>query len=315
MKAPSRRSALLALLLGVSPALAAPPTVGTCEVFPADNIWNVPVTHLPVHPRSADYVRSIGADTGLHPDFGSGWWDGGPIGIPFVIVGVDQADVPIRFYYRSESDPGPYPIPADAPIEGGDRSQGDRHVLVVDEATCTLYEVYKAYPRQGGGWFGGSGAVFDMRSNDLRPEGWTSADAAGLPILPGLVRWEEVASGEIKHALRFTAAQTQSAYVWPARHEASSDADPTLPPMGARFRLKASVDLSSFSPEVRVILRAMQVYGIILADNGSDWYISGAPDPSWDNDVLHELGRIHGSDFEAVDASGLMVDPDSGGTR
>ena len=214
--------------------------------------------------------------------------------------------------YGSESDPGPFPVPADAPVEGGSGSDGDRHVLVVDRDNCLLYELYRAFPQGDGSWNADSGARYDLRSNALRPDGWTSADAAGLPIFPGLVRYDEVAAGEIAHAIRFTAPQTRQAYVWPARHYASSSSDPSLPPMGQRFRLKAGVDISGYSGPVQVILRAMKKYGIILADNGSAWYISGAPDERWDNDMLHELDNVRGSDFEAVDCSALMVDPDSG---
>jgi len=282
-------------------------------VFPANSVWNTRVDHLPVDSNSAAYVATIGATRGVHPDFGSGTWDGGPIGIPYTIVTGIQPKVPISFDYADESDPGPYPIPPDAPIEGGSGSTGDRHVLVLERDSCTLYETFSSYPQSGGGWRAGSGAVFNLRSHALRPSGWTSADAAGLAILPGLVRFDEVASGEIRHALRFTAPQTRRAFVWPARHYASSLTGANYPPMGQRFRLKAGVDISRFSAEVQVILRALKTYGMILADNGSAWYISGAPDPRWDNDVLvGQLGQIRGSDFEAVDEASLMVDPDSG---
>jgi hypothetical protein len=231
-----------------------------------------------------------------------------------VRVPADQPPVAVVFTEApDESDPGPYPIPADAPIEGSSCGDGDRHVLVVQEGTCLLYELYAAYPQPDGSWQAYSGAVFDLNGYDLRPAGWTSADAAGLPILPGLVRYEEVAAGAIKHALRFTAANTQNAYVWPARHEASDDANPDLPPLGQRFRLKTNVDISGFSPTNQIILTALQTYGMMLADNGSDWFLSGAPDDRWDNDDLHELQeRITGDDFEAVDVSSLMRDTDSG---
>jgi hypothetical protein len=221
--------------------------------------------------------------------------------------------VPISFYYPDESDPGPYPIPPDPLIEGGPDGDGDRHILVLDPDNCILYEVFDAWPDGGGGWEAGSGAIFDLNSNALRPAGWTSADAAGLPIFPGLVLYDEVDSGEITHAIRFTADATQKAYLWPARHYASSITDPDYPPMGLRLRLKAGFDISGFSPEVQVILQAMKTYGIILADNGSSWYISGAPDERWDNDTLvGELAQVPGSAFEAVDVSSLMVDPNSG---
>jgi hypothetical protein len=282
-----------------------------CPLFPADNIWNTPVDTLPVDPNSSLYINTIGADEPVHADFGSGLWEGEPIGIPFTTVPGTQVKVAVTFYYDDESDPGPYPIPADAPIEGGSDSDGDRHVLVVDRDNCILYELYDAYPQPNGSWTAGSGAIFDLNSNDLRPAGWTSADAAGLPILPGLVRYEEVAAGEIKHAIRVTAPQTRRHYIWPARHYASSLTGSQYPPMGQRFRLKADFDVSGFSTEVQVILQALKKYGMILADNGSSWFISGVPDERWDNDVLHELHNVQGSDFEAVDESSLMIDPDS----
>jgi len=308
---------LAAMLGGGRPVGAAAPPCGVspilagCAVFPEDNIWNVPVDALPVHARSNAYGASIGADEPVHPDFGSGLWEGGPIGIPFCVVPGNQPKVEVSFYYPDESDLGPYPIPPDAPIEGGADSDGDRHILVLDRDHCILYEVYDAWPREDGSWECGSGAIYDLRSNALRPDTWTSADAAGLPILPGLVRYDEVAAGEITHAIRVTAPRTQRAYVWPARHYASSSTDPNLPPMGQRFRLKAGFDISGYSAEVQVILRAMKKYGVILADNGAPWYISGAPDERWDNDALHALHNVSGSDFEAVDCSSLMLDPDS----
>jgi hypothetical protein len=294
---------------------AAGPTIGGCPLFPADNVWNARVDTLPVDTNSAAYVASIGAATGLHPDFGSGTWDGGPIGIPFVIVPGGQPLVPISFDYDDESDPGPYPIPPGAPIEGGADSNGDRHVLVVDAGHCRLYEVYAAYPQPGGSWQAGSGAVWGLASNALRPAGWTSADAAGLPILPGLVRYDEVAAGAIRHALRFTVQHTRNQFIWPARHQASSSGNPSYPPMGQRFRLKASFDVTRFSRNVQVILVALKRYGMFVADNGSNWYVSGAPDERWDNDELHTLNQVHGSDFEAVDESSLMVSPNSGQAR
>jgi hypothetical protein len=285
-----------------------------CPILPADNIWNTPVDSLPVDARSDAYVRSIGRDGGLHPDFASGLFEGEPIGIPFVVVPGSQPLVSIVFTASGdESDPGPYPVPADAPIEGGSCADGDRHVLVVQEETCVLYELFNARPRPDGSWNADSGARFDLTSNALRPAGWTSADAAGLPILPGLVRREEIEQGAISHALRFTARRTRESYVWPARHEAGQTNDPDVPPMGQRFRLKANVDLSGFSPTNQIILQALKTYGMFLADNGGDWFLSGAPDDRWDNDDLHELQTsIHGSDFEAVDCSSLMSDPDSG---
>ncbi len=310
---------LLALmLLRPLPVRADGPTLGGCPLFPADNIWNTPIDQLQVDASSSAYITSIGATTRLHADFGAGQWppgSGSKIGIPFVVVPASQPLVAITsFFYASQSDPGPYPIPPDAPIEGAPDTSGDRHVLVLRQGECKLYELYRAFPNGNGTWRGDSGAVFTMTSHALRPDGWTSADAAGLPILPGLARYDEVLAGEIKHALRFTAPQTQRAYVWPARHYASSNTSPALPPMGQRFRLKASFVIdNSFSPQGRVLLRAMQKYGLILADNGSAWYISGAPDEGWDNDALAaDFNRVHGSDFEAVDVSSLQVAADSG---
>jgi hypothetical protein len=287
-------------------------TAVSCPVFPANNIWNTPIDALPVHPNSAAYVNTIGAGDNLHPDFGAGLWQGAPIGIPYVEVPGSQPKVSVSFTYDDESDPGPYPIPADAPIEGGSNSDGDRHVIVIDRDNCLLYELFYAWPQPDGSWTAGSGAIFDLNSNALRPDGWTSADAAGLPIFPGLARYDEVIAGAINHALRFTAPQTQRAYVWPARHFASDLTGAQYPPMGVRFRLKASYDISGYSPDAQVILQALKTYGMILADNGSPWFLSGAPDDRWDNDVLNELKQVQGADFEAVDVSSLMVDPDSG---
>jgi hypothetical protein len=286
-----------------------------CPLFPPDNIWNTPIDQMPIDPLSDVYVATIGADKIFHPDFGSGIWppeDGGPIGIPYVVVPAGQPGVPVTFEYDDESDPGPYPIPPDPPIEGGPQSDSDRHILILQEGTCLLYELYAAWPAEGDAWEAGSGAIYDLNSNALRPEGWTSADAAGLPILPGLVRYDEVAAGEINHALRFTALETRRAYVWPARHFASDKTEEKFPPMGQRFRLRADFDMSGFDPQIQVILRAMQRYGIILADNGQPWFVSGVPDERWDNDILHQLDQLTGKDFEAVDVSALMVDPDSG---
>lgn len=286
-------------------------SVGGCPMFPANNIWNTPIDTAPASPRSAAYINSIGPSTGLHADFGSGLWDGGPIGIPYAVVNGAQPKKAVAFEYADESDPGPYPIPDNPPIEGGPESEGDRHILIVDSTNCVLYELYSAYPQPNGSWRAGSGAVFGLTDNQLRPQGWTSADAAGLPILPGLVRYEEALSGEIRHAIRFTAQTTQRAYVWPARHYASSNTSQNVPPMGQRFRLRAGFDVSGFPPLVRTILNAMKKYGIILADNGSNWFISGAPDERWDNDELRTLRNVKGSDFEAVDVSSLMVNADS----
>ncbi len=291
------------------------PVLSGCPVFPADHIWNTPIDHLPTDPLSRQFVSTIGLTKGAHADFGSGTWEGGPIGIPFIVVPGSQSKVAVTFDYQEESDPGPYPIPLNPPIEGGAASEGDRHLLILDRDHCRLYELYNAWPQPDGSWQAGSGAQFDLNSYDLRPETWTSADAAGLPILPGLVRYEEVSAGEIRHALRFTAPATRREYIWPARHYASWHTEPQYPPLGQRFRLKADFDLSGFSPEVQVILRALKKFGMILADNGSSWYISGAPDERWDNDHLHELQQVPGSAFEAVTVSSLIMDPQSGQTK
>jgi len=284
-------------------------------IFPPDNYWNTPVDGLPLDAGSGAYVQTIGAGSDLRPDFGSGTWDGSPIGIPYMEIDGSQPGVEVVFDYADESDPGPYPIPPDAPIEGGPASDGDRHVILLDRENRMLYELFYAWPQPDGSWAAGSGAIYDLSSNTLRPAGLTSADAAGLPILPGLVRYDEVAAGEISHALRFTAPQTRRAYIWPARHFASSLTGSQYPPMGQRFRLKADYDISGFSPENQVILAALKRYGMVLADNGSPWFVSGAPDERWDNEDLSELRRLKGSDFEAVDTSSLMVDPDSGQAR
>jgi hypothetical protein len=268
--------------------------------FPDDNPWNERVDDDPVDPLSDAIIDRIGRDTPLHPDFGASW-DGGPFGIPYVVVSGDTPPVDVAFDYADESDPGPYPIPPGAPIEGGADATGDRHVLVLDRDRWTLHELFYAFPLADGGWTAGSGAVFDLASNALRPAGWTSADAAGLPIFPGLVRYDEVVErGEIRHALRFTCSPTRRAYVAPARHFASALADATLPPMGMRVRLKASVDLSSFPPMSRVVLQAMKSYGMLLADNGGDWYVSGAPDARWDDADLDAIKRLRGGDLEVV---------------
>jgi hypothetical protein len=301
---PVRRVALLLVLAAcASPAASAAPLPGAprCPVFPRTNVWNKPVDRLPVAARSEAIVRSIGREHNLHADFGSGVWDGGPIGIPVTIADPSTPRSRVRFEYADESDRGPYPIPRNVRIEGGPSADGDRHAIVVDRSSCRLYELFALYPR----WRAGSGAIWSLRSNRLRPAGWTSADAAGLPILPGLARYDEVRRGRIDHALRFTAPRTRRAYVYPARHFASSSTDPDLPPMGLRFRLRADFPVRAFPQQARVILRALQRYGMILADNGSSWYVSGAPSPGWDNDQLHTLHRVHGSDFEVVDTSRL----------
>lgn len=285
--------------------------IGGCPVFPRDSVFNTPVDELPVDRRSDAYVAAIGSRTGMHPDFGAGLWDGAPIGIPYNLVPSDQPLQRVEFLYARQSDRGPYPIPTRPKIEGG----SDHHLLTLQRGQCRLYELF-AVRRDGNRWHAGSGAIWDLASNRLRPAGWTSADAAGLPMLPLLVRYGEVAAGEIRHALRFTASRTQRRFVWPARHQASEITDRNVPPMGQRFRLKASFDVSGYSSQTRVILIALKRYGMFLADNGSDWYLSGIPDARWDNDVLvGELATVTGEDFEAVDESALIVDPDSGEAR
>jgi hypothetical protein len=282
------------------------PRVGGCAVFPANNPWNQRVDKLPVARNSDKIVRSIGVDEGMHADFGSGLYNGGPIGIPYTTVGKGQKRVSVKFGYADESDKGPYPIPPRAPIEGGRGSSGDRHVIVVDRSRCKLYELYAAYPVNGGkSWRAGSGAIWSLRSNHLRPKTWTSADAAGLPILPGLARYPEVKSGVINHALRFTVSRTRNTFVYPARHQASSDSSTDLPPMGLRLRLKAGFPVSHYPRQSRIVLRALQRYGMIVADNGSDWYVSGAPHRGWNNDDLHRLGSVTGGNFEVVDTRSL----------
>ena len=299
--------AVCALLLGGGSAANALrlPTAPRCTIFPAANAWNQRVDTLPVATNSAQLLGSIGLSTGLHPDFGSGLYDGQPIGIPFDVVSKQTPRSRVTFDYADESDKGLYPIPKTVHIEGGRASDGDRHALLVDKNACRLYELYALFPKPGGGWKAGSGAIWSLASNAVRPAGWTSADAAGLPIFPGLARYDEVARGTIDHALRFTAARTRRAYVYPARHYASSSDDPSLPRMGERVRLKAGIDISGYPGQARIVLQALKTYGMILADNGSNWYISGAPDPRWSNDALHALGGIKGSDFEVVDTSSL----------
>jgi hypothetical protein len=282
-------------------ASAAPVPGSRCEVFPANNIWNTRVDSLPVNPMSDRWLASAdAATTNLHPDFGPPRY-----GIPFDVVGRAHATVSIDFLYADESDPGPYPFDARTPIESG----SDRHALTVQRGTCMLYELYDAR-WNGGNPTAGSGAIFDLGSNALRHDSWTSADAAGLPILPGLVRWDEVVDGKIAHAIRFTVGCTRDQHIWPARHDAGvNDAD--CPPMGARFRLKSDVDLTSFSHKARVILRAMQRYGMFVADNGANWYFQGTVDDHWTNALLDELKSVPASAFEAVDESACMVKANS----
>jgi hypothetical protein len=281
------------------------------RVFPDDNPWNTPIDDRPVDPNSAALIASIGADRSLHNDFGT-VWNGVPNGIPYVVVDGHQAKVPIKFTaYGDESEPGPYPVPPNALVEGGvDRkNDGDRHVLVVDRDNWELYELFRAFPQPDGSWHAESGAIFDLGSNALRPAGWTSCDAAGLPIFPGLVRYDEVMEqGEIRHAIRFTVQRSRRAYVPPARHWASRSQDPNLPPMGMRLRLKKNVDISRLAPPARVIALALKRYGLIVADNGSNWYLNGAPDPRWNDDDLGTIRGLHGRDFEVVRMDGLVSD-------
>jgi hypothetical protein len=290
-----KRAAVLAAVLAVLVAVAAAqgrrgPHVGRCPVFPRNNQWNQRVDRLRVQRRSVQLMRSIGLGAHLHADFGSGRYEGAPIGIPYRTVSRRQARVPVGFDYAGESDRGRYPIPRSVPIEGGPRSTGDRHVIVIDRDRCKLYELFAAYPVDSGRrWHAGSGAIWRLRSNHLRRRGYTSADAAGLPIFPGLARFAEAKQGAIRHALRFTAARTRRAYVYPARHFASDDADPNLPAMGQRLRLKRSFDLARFPRQARIVLRALKRYGMVLADNGSPLFLGGAPSRGWDNDQLHTL--------------------------
>jgi hypothetical protein len=288
--------ALLALGGGSAAALRLP-DAPDCPIFPESNPWNRPVDTLPVAPDSDQIIRSIGVNEGLHPDFGSGTWDGGPIGIPFNIVNANTRRVTLTFDYADESDAGPYPIPGQAKIEYG----SDHHALMIDKSSCKLYEVYAL-----DGDHAGSGAIWSLLSNKLRPRGWTSADAAGLPIFPGLVRWDEVSRGLIDHALRFTVDRSRRAYIYPARHYASDSDDPSLPPMGLRVRLKADYPIAGFPRQARIVLAALKRYGMMVADNGTDWYISGTPNSHWNNDALHTLGAVKGSAFEVVDTSSLV---------
>src|SRR5215470_16053906 len=276
------------------PSASGGESLGGRRPFPDDNPWNTVISSAPVDPNSATLIASCGARN-LHPDFGT-VWDGAPNGIPYVLVHSSQAKVPVTFDYSDESDRGPYPIPSSAPIEGGANGSGDRHVLVVDVDNWKLYELFDAHPVNGGAsWQAGSGAIFDLNSDALRPAGWTSADAAGLPIFPGLVRYDEViGQGAILHALRFTCSQTRRAYFAPARHYASSLTDPNLPPMGMRVRLKASYNVAGFPPSVQVILTALKAYGMFVADNGSNWYVSGAPDPRWSDADLATIRQVTG---------------------
>jgi hypothetical protein len=297
------------------PTFVTSPHLESCHVYPDDHIWNTPVDNLPVHPNSDAFIRSIGPDRELFPGFGpthTGAYDG----IPYTVVDNSQPLVPIHFVlYGHVSDPGPYPIPRDAPIEDEEAWNSDRHVLVVNKDTCMLYELYHAYPQPDGSWKADSGAVFDLNSYALRPAGWTSADASGQAILPGLIRYEEVEAGEINHALRFAVKPTRNEYVWPARHESSDINDKNVPPMGQRFRLKAEFDVSSFSPQAQVILEALKKYGMILSDNANEFKLFGAPDDRWDVKQIKELEQLRPTDFEAVDVLPLKASPNSARIR
>jgi hypothetical protein len=295
--------AALAVLVAVGASAAGAlrlPSPPRRPIFPRSNPWNQRVDRLSVAANSATLIRSIGLSGSLHADFGSGLWQGSRIGIPFDVVTRKTPRSRIAFEYSAESDHVGYPIPGRVHIEGG----SDHHALLIDRTACRLYEL-GGLERSGGRWHAWAGAVWNLRSNRLRPAGWTSADAAGLPIFPGLARYDEARRGVIDHALRFTASRTRRAYVWPARHYASTSTDPSLPPMGLRVRLKASFDVRPFPRQARIVLVALKRYGMLLADNGADWHITGAPSPGWSNEQLHTLGRVNGTDFEVVDASSL----------
>ena len=309
-----RKSSTQAANPSATPELGIGADMHGARPFPVNNAWNMDISRFPVHPNSANLIATIGNNTGLHPDFGT-FWQGAPIGIPYVVVAGSQQPVPVDFiWWPEQSDPGPYPIPPNAPIEGGPASNGDRHVLTIDRDNWKLYETYYSHPvNNGASWTAGSGALWHLNSNKLRPLDWTSADAAGLAIFPGLVRRDEVLSGEIRHAFRFTASTTRRAYVYPATHHAGSTNSENAPPMGLRVRLKSTFNINNpaFSPNVRVILRAMQKYGMILADNGSNWYVTGTHDPLWDDDELSDLSIVRGSDFEVVQTPAHLLMPQS----
>lgn len=295
------------------PAEALPGT--SCQVFPADNYWNTPVTDLPVHTRSADWLSHMHPGSRLHPDFGPSYGDGPvPYGIPITIVAGSHAKVSVSFGYASESDRVKYPFGKDTKIEGGPGAGGDRHAIVVDKSTCRVYETF-ATRKSGSSWKAGSGATWVLTSNALRPAGWTSADAAGLPILPGLLRLDEVKSGQVTHAIRFTTDVTDRSYVWPARHQAGSVSSAAYPPMGARFRLKSSYSRTGLRKDTRVVIEAMKQYGLVLADNGSSWFFQGTSEPGWPSGLLDQLKQIPASAFEAVDTSSMKVSANSGKAR
>jgi hypothetical protein len=303
----------LLLLLSGGAATALPGTA--CPVFPANNVWHADVSTLPVHPRSAAWLASASASSKrLHPDFGPSGDPQVPYGIPYQVVPSSHAKVNVTFDYADESDRVPYPLGPDTPIEGGAGSGGDMHTVVVDSGTCRLYETWYTQ-HTASGWTAGSGATWSLTSNAMRPAGWTSADAAGLPILPGLLRLDEVQAGHVDHAIRFTVARTDRSYVWPARHQAGAANDANLPPMGARFRLKASYNTAGLRADTRTVLAAMKTYGLLLADNGSDWFFQGSADNNWPTGLLDQLKAVPASAFEAVDESSLMVSPDSAAVR
>jgi hypothetical protein len=279
----------------------------SCAVFPSDNIWNTDISQLPTDSHSSQYIANMGPNTSLHPDFGTD----PSYGIPYNIISGNLSLTKIVFALNDESDPGPYPIPSQPIIESG----SDHHMLLVDSFHCKLYELYAAQKQQDGMWQASNGAIWNLRSNALRPQDWTSADAAGLPIFPGLVRYDELAQGSIHHALRFTMKLTQSNYIWPARHKASTLNSLNLPPMGLRLRLKPTVDISRYPPQAQIILTALKRYGMMVADNGSSWFLTGAPDSRWNDDELNQLKGIKGSDFEVVNVSSLMIEANSGSVR
>jgi hypothetical protein len=295
---------------GTEAAAERAPLVG-CPVFPADNWWHADISDLPVHARSRQWLARMSTGVDLHPDFGPSYGDGPNYGIPITVVDGDHRKVRVRFTYAGESDRVRYPLGRDTRIEGGRRSDGDRHAVVVDRDRCRLYETWATRVRDGR-WRAGSGAVWKLRSNDLRRNGWTSADAAGLPILPGLLRWREVRNNRIDHAIRFTTDRTSRWHLWPARHDAGSYDSHRYPPMGARFRLDADLDLSGYGVYARRVIRAMQTYGLVLADNGSPWFFQGEQHRRWPERLIEDLKQIPADRFEAVDTSGLKVDPDSG---
>jgi hypothetical protein len=317
--------AAVAVAAGVAGGAAAPvvaghpgpgrPIAGTsCSEFPADSWWHADVSDLPVHHRSRQWLSHMSTDVDLHPDFGPSFGDGPSYGIPITVVHSDHRKVRVRFQYASESDKVRYPLGKDTRIEGGRGSTGDRHAVVVDRGRCRLYETWATRLRDGR-WRAGSGAVWSLHSNRLRPDGWTSADAAGLPILPGLLRWNEVRDDRIDHAIRFTTDVTSRHHLWPARHDAGSKDSRAYPPMGARFRLKAGYDAGDLSPRARRVVRAMKKYGLVLADNGSPWFFQGEQHGKWPAGLIEDLKTIPASAFVAVDTSSLMVSKDSAEVR